>query len=331
MELNSAIILPDIKPLDLEFGGMTTVEPKILFDNGSIKIYLPVLEQQIGTYFDTYGCVSHSLNNGIEALIDRLFYTFSPELQKWLLDNIYKNGKPNLSDRDLIVMSGTVPNKGNSGQQVLNTAKSKGLLSESFEDFDLLNNDPKENTCENYYAYSRTADGQKLADEWNKRIVISGEWVDRSKFEQASKEGVIQVYVKAWYLKDGKYYNPNNTYNHAVLMADYYNIEIFDSYNPAIKGLDSWESVYQLGLKININEKTMEKPKLENNTLVQEVETSGQFGLYLDGKILTGDKGDIALTFYMRNNGDTKGKTKPLTKAQWDLFDKYSFKGDLIQ
>lgn len=325
------VILPTIKPLDYEFGGMAGAEDKIIFPDGSLIPFLPEYETQANTYFDTYGCVSHSFTSGCEAVVASCINSFSPDLQKLIKDNFYKNGKVNFSDRDLIVLSGTT-NSGNSGNKVLETAQDKGLISQTLGDFDATSRDTKLIKTY-YYAYGRTPEAQKLADEWNKRVKIIGEWVVRSKWEEASKKGALQVYVNAWYPKDGVYINLTGTFNHAVLMADYKGKKIFDTYKPELKELDSWDSAHAWALKINIEEKTMTKPNIPNNALVILVEGSGSIGLHLDGKIIIDDVAKIMAVFMGRNakNGQfTGGAVSSLKQADWNLFEKINLKGEII-
>ena len=326
--MKTALKLPNILPNSLEFGGMTTVEDTILFENGSVLDYLPSFETQAHTYFDDYGCVSNSFENGIQILIKRQIDSFSKKTQDWLKETFYKDGEPNFSNRDLIVLSGTVPNVGNSGDKVLKTAQEKGLIPQTLGDWDTSSRDTK-NTIKNFYLYGRSAEAQIVADEWNKRIKITGEWAGKDKWKEASKRGVLQLYVNAWYLRNGKYYNPNGKHNHAVLMADYNN-KILDSYKPEIKELESWNDAYYSALKINIEEKTMEKPKIENNSLLQLVEGKGGFGMYLDGKIYIDNTAKILASVIMRTGGELKGKIKALTQEQWDMFDKYNLKGEKL-
>ena len=341
--LNNAVIKPEISPFSCQFGGMTTLTGEILYPDSSIKAYLPESESQIGVYFDDYGCVSRSDLNAIEVSTNRKLDSFSQSTQEFIKENFFKNGKFNCSDRDLIILSETIPSVGNSVEKVYSTIRSKGPVPQSLADWDFTNRDPKENTLVKYYAYGRTPEAQKIADEWNKRIEIVGEWLDIDKLESAMKEGVVQVLVNAWFFKDGKYYNkyPGN-HNHAVIAADYKAIEIFDSYDPFIKPLSSWEDCYSWAFKINVIEKVMTKPNIKNNTLVQLVlddvtkegekkVSLGQFGLFLDGKILTDGAGEILGTFYMRNNGNTAGMTKPMKLSEWNMFDKYNLRMELIE
>ena len=327
-------------PLSFEFGGLSVTEKVLLFEDGNIENFLPENEQQVGVYFDDWGCDPRSFENGCEALIIKQIDSFNPELKKWIKDNIYKNGKPNFSDRDLIVLSGTKIGIGNSTEAVYATAKYRGLISQELGDFDMSSRNPNENNAEVYYAYGRTLEAQKKADEFNARLEIKGEWVSRDKWEDACKYGVLQVFVHAWYQKNGKYYNPDYSFNHAVLMCNYKEARIYDSYDPFIKNLESWDDAYYLAFKINITEKTMTKPVIKNNTLVQLVKDInfpdeeksglGSFGIYLDNKILIGDAGELLATFYMRNNGNTVGMTKALVRTEWNMFPKFNLKGESV-
>jgi len=324
MEIKNAVILPVITPNTLEFGGLDPYGSSVIFPNGSLIKYLPEFETQANTYFDTWGCVSHSFENGVEALINTID-------NKWLKDNIYINGQPNFSDRDLIILSGTIAKVGNSGQKVLDTAREKGLVSQILADWDSESRDPDVNIQEVYYKYTRNQFSEKFAEDFNERLEITGTWVHRNNWEQASKEGALQVYVKAWHKNsEGLYYNPSNTHNHAVLMADYKYKKIYDTYKPEIKELTSWDDAYEWALKINITEKTMSKPTIENNTLIQLVEGTGGFGLYLDDKIFVDDLSKILASWLVRNNGKLDGKTRALTLKDWNAFSKVNLKGEVV-
>jgi len=327
----NGLILPELDRFSFEFRGMTKTKEVLLFPDGSLMNYLPHPESQVGVYFDDYGCVSHSEENCLESLIIKQLDSFSKENQSFLTTKIYHDGKPDFSDRDLVVLSGTT-NKGNSSAKVYSTITDKGLISQREGGWDMLNRNPIENTKEKYFAYSRTKEGENIAKEFNRRFEILGEWVGQDKWAEASKYGALQVYVNAWYKRNGKYYNPIGGHNHAVEMVDYQSVKIFDTYDPYVKELESWSDCYYLAFKLNIIERVMEKPIIRNNTLLQLVADSsnpneskaglGQFGLFLDGKILTGNSGDVLATFYMRNNGNTLGMTKALISPEWNMFEK---------
>ena len=325
IEFKNAVILPVISPNSLTFGSLDPYDNKEIFKDGDLTNYLPEFESQAMTYMDSYGCVSNSFENALEAVIKK---TLNDDY--WLRDNIYLNGYPNFSDRDLVVLSGTIPRVGNSGEKVLQTAQDKGLIAQTIADWDTTGRDT--NLVEqNYYAYTRLPSSERLAKEFNKRYKITGTWVHRNNWEQASKEGALQVYVKAWYKNsEGKYYNPNGTSNHAVIMANYKETKIFDTYEPRIKQLTSWDDAHIWALKINITRLMANKPILENNTLIQLVEGQGNFGLYLDDKIFVDDLSKIIASWLVRNNGNLNGKTKALTLEDWNLFDKYNLKNEKL-
>lgn len=322
-------------PFSYEYQGMTDIQEEELFENGCIA-FLPEEEEQASIFFDIYGCVSFSFNNPIETLIARKIELekFKADNIKWLKKHFYKNDKPNISDRDLVVLSGTDPDKGNDGWSVFLTAKNKGLVPEEIAPFDLRNKDYAVNNKLNYYSYQRSKKAQEIADEFKKRFEIKAEWVNRDHWEEASKKGCLQVYTKAWYKRNGKYYNPEpGTSGHAIQLAQLSELKIFDSYDPFIKEMEKIEDFYPLALKINIFDKSMEKPKLENNSLILMVTGPGDVGLFLDGRIIKDSPALILTTWLARNSKNgvfTGASVRSITQEQWDLFDKTDLKGNKL-
>lgn len=333
MELKGALI-PNIKPTDFEYGGMTGIEPEILFPNGCIQ-YLPENEEQIGIFFDTYGCVSFSACNALEVLIKKKLDlgSFKSDNVKFLLNKYIKNGQINFDDQWLVVKSGTVPYVGNSGIKVLDTIRKLGLPPQSLNSLNLRSNDYSKNNIDLYYSEdSLNPDSDYVALDFKNRFEVLYEWVGKDKWEQASKEGVLQVYTRAWFRREnGKYYNPTpGTSGHAIINAKLSELKIFDSYDPFIKEMEKLSDFYPLALKINIIEKTMTKPKIKDNTLVQLVSGQGGFGLFLDGRIIVDSLDKILASWLVRTNGKTSGMTKPLLQDQWDLFERVNLKGEKV-
>lgn len=317
----NGVQLPELLPMSMWFGGLTTVEKKIIFNDGNAIPYLPKFKGQSGVYMDTFGCVSHSHNKGVRTLLKAIY-----------------NVDYDFADRDLIVLSGTKPNFGNSGNKVLETSQSKGLVSFEFEDFDLKSRDPKY-VVERYYAYARNKDAEKDAQVFNDDWELYGEWVHRSKWEEASKYGILQLYVKAWHIDDnGEYYNPSTSYNHAVILANYKERKISDTYEPELKTLRSYDDAYQLALKITIIKKNMNKPIIKDNSLVFTTGHGGLFGIYLDGKIIYDDLSKILAMAIMRSEVKNEGTEdeytalvkKTITGEQWDMFEKVNLKGEKL-
>lgn len=287
---------------------MTTVDKVEVFPDGNAIAYLPPFKGQSSVYFDTFWCVTHSHNKWCRTYLKARY---------WL--------NYDFADRDLVVLSGTKPNVGNSWNKVSETARSIWLVSPIFENWDMSSRDIKY-TMERYYAYARTPHAELDAKEFNDNYEIYGEWVPRELWWEASKYWALQVYVNAWY-KDHKeeYYNPTGKYNHAVLMANHATRQISDTYKPELKTLRSWNDAHYWALKITIIKKNMNKPSIKNNSLVILVEGSGSIGLYLDGKIIVDDVAKVLSVFMARNSKDwefTWWPVRSLTQANWDMFEK---------
>jgi hypothetical protein len=326
---------PIVTPFSYQYGGMTDILDKIIFENGCVA-YLPVTEMQIGIYFDIMGCVSFSFLNCLETLVARLIELkeFSDDDIKFLKDNFFKDGKINFSDRDLVVISGTDPDKGNGGWQVFLAARNQGLVPESMEPFDLTNHDYSVDNKLAYYNYTRSKADQKIAEEFNKRFEIKAEWVAREDWVEASKRGCLQVYTKAWYQRNGKYYNPTpGSMNHAIEMADISQLRIFDSYDPFLKELERLEDFYYFALKINLTKKSMAKPTILNNSKILMVTGGGNIGFYLDGKIIVDDPAKLNDVWIARNSKNGfffGGPVKTLTQEQWDMFEHVNLKMEKV-
>ena len=334
LSLNEEIKI-EIKPTDFMYGGMTSIEDEILFPNGPIE-YPPILEEQIGTYFDTHGCVSYSINNGYEQVLDRLLQLgkISVVNADWLKNNGYiVDGRIRFSNRWLVVRSKTTWEKGNSGNSVAWWASHYGIAPLSLCDWDLKERDYKKNNLQAYYDETTiNPEADKVALEFAKRFRVMYEWVDKKDIAEAEKRGAVQMYVRAWYKdENGKYYNPtpNEGFNHAVSDGRIDDFTIFDQYSPQIKQLSGMDNVNRFALKINIKEKTMDKPKLEENTLVQLVSGGGEVGLYLDGNIIIDEPSLIQFTWIQRNSKGgifQNGHVAQLVKEEWDKFPKVNLK-----
>lgn len=330
--VNSAV-QPIVTPRSYEFNGMTTIEKSLLFPDGCIN-WLPENEWQIATYYDTYGCTSFSFLNALETLVTRMIdlKKFSPELTSWLKENYFVNGRINFCDRDAVVLSHTDPSWGNSGWNVFESIRKNGLICQSDDTFDMTSRDGSTNSKAKYYTYERTQENQKKAEEFLKRLQIKAEWVNSDNFNEASKYGAIQVYTRGWYkLANGKYYNPvPGSTGHAIISCKADEEKIYDTYEPFIKQMERREDFYPLGLKINIIEKTMDKPIIKNNTLIQLVSGVGGFGLYLDGNIIVDDLAKILASWLVRTKGNTNGMAIALEQAQWDMFPKKNLRMESI-
>lgn len=236
------------------------------------------------------------------------------------------------------VMSGTVPRVGNSLVKVAETIRQDGIISQRF--------DPAGLTEEQFYAKAPAdrdlADGQK----WLASNTYSWEWVNPDDLSEALKHGPVQATINNGF-KDsqGRWLRDTSTKsdNHAVclLKKDALDgtITYLDSYEPFVKRLApgyriSWMMLHKVTPKNmyeNTNELDILKAKLKDNTLVQLTEPghpeSGNYGLYLNGKILLDPNGtkDLACSTYLIR---TAGKG--LSKHDWDLLEKMDFKGNKL-
>lgn len=324
-----------IKPLDAEFGGMTPIVESILFPDANHKPYLPDGRQQVGVYFDDWGCVSHAILNAIKTYLKRVFPYLTDNETGWLTLRFIKDDKIDFSHRDLVVLSGTKIGVGNSVSKVLETVQDIGVIPYNEGSWDFSNRDPKVNIPEVYYSYKRTDRAEEIAQEWNDRLYVEGEWVHRNLLENACKYGTVVVAVNAWYKNSkGEFYNPTGSHNHLVQVASYSDREIFDSYKDEngsyIKKLSSWDDIRVWARKINITRKYMEKPKLLQNALVILVEGAGAIGLHLDDQIIIDDVGKVLSVFMARNakNGNFNGgPVVSLKQEDWNKFTKIDLAG----
>jgi hypothetical protein len=335
-------IVEHVPPMSNQHGGMTTIEDKIIFPNGCYE-FLPEFEEQASIFFESNTCVSQSYNNALETEFSRDFKNgkISKENLKWLQDEGYfKNGKINFNDRALAIISGTDPNGGNSGECVADAAEAYGLAAESAWPWDWNEPDPNINSKKNYWNNLNLPEKVKTQmAEFHKRFELMHEWVERNDWAEAEKKGALQGYVNAWHEKNGKYYNPApGSYNHAVQSISEATIEIFDTYLPEIKQLEKITDIHSWMLKVNFRECSKIMPKIANNTLIFTTGHGGQFGLYLDNRIIIDDLAKIQAMAIMRSKVINEGteneqvllKRKTLTESDWDLFPKTNLKNEKI-
>jgi hypothetical protein len=319
---NFGLLLEEkINPKHWRFGGYTGIVDDVVVDNW--LLYLPDEEDQ-RKLIDSMGCVSFATNNALETIfIQRIVDgLMNKDDLKWLTDNGYiVNGIPNFSDRYLAKMSGTTTS-GNYFYVVGDTLREYGAIPETLWPFE------GNFTWGDYYA-DIDVELIELGKEFAKRFPINYEFLNNSDIPEAIKYSPLVVGVYAWPTPvNGKYPRGTRNANHAVEGARV--TTIYDTYNPYIKELeDNYNYGAVVKYHVNFNKKeTM--IDIKNNTLVQEVEKSGQFGLALDGKIIIDDNAKVILTYLMRNSGDIKDKTMALNKAQWDEFPKINLKRESI-
>jgi hypothetical protein len=276
--------------------GSSPIDFELINPEGNWTNWLPAVEYQNRWGYDRMACVTYSYLNCLETL----YY--------------FKTGKPkNFSDRWLAKLSGTNRN-GNYLSSVADTARNLGLVDEYVW--------PDTEGGWNEYYKEIPQDiinkGKDFLKDWS----LYREWVyGADDMYLALKATPLQVTVA--YASGNGILNPSGIHNHAVMVYnakkdEYW--EVFDHYTQSEKKY-AWN--YQFGAILKpslLTKKTM--LTIQNNTLVQLVQGAGNFGLYLDNKIIVDDLAKIMAVWQVRNQGDTRGKVRALTLEQWEMFDK---------
>lgn len=126
-------VLPDppgVKEKNWKFdaigGNRPDINPK-----GDWRPYKPTSHLQATKYFDPFSCVSESLGNAVNELLEMMMES-DPSLRVILeyFGMIDENGRVRVSGRWLAKKSGTVPGVGNSQYAVFETLRKHGIVSE---------------------------------------------------------------------------------------------------------------------------------------------------------------------------------------------------------
>lgn len=128
----------ELKPSDFILGVASPIKKVELLSTGDFKKYQPTGEKQYKyATFDTFSCTSFSFANVIETFVNYFkehdYFTVG-QLEKMNTLGFFADGKFNISDRALAIMSGTMPN-GNYFQNVGDAARKQGLLPEALLPF----------------------------------------------------------------------------------------------------------------------------------------------------------------------------------------------------
>jgi len=307
--MKKGLILEPYKPRDYIFGGVTGITGEVLQENGDWTSYLPLKEYQSGLT-ETMGCVSFSCNNVLETIYKKKF-----------------KEETNYSDRFLAKLSGTTKN-GNTFTQVADTVRKQGLVLEDKWSWN------RETFNWDEFYLSIPTELLQEANEWRIQYEVKYEWVIPTidNLKEALRYSPLQIGVYAWgEKKDDIYLRTDKQQNHAVVLFGYEDEnywKIYDTYDEVIKYL-AWDFSFTGALKFNLELKKP-MPDIPNNTLLQEVETSGTFGLYISNKIYIDEEGKLIATWLMRNKGDVKDKVQVVSLKTWDSIPHYNLKNQLI-
>jgi len=289
------------------FGAISRSDNVIVNESGDWTAWLPIPENQSGYGFDCYGCVSFSALNCIETLLSRMGIV------------------SNLSDRFLAKMSGTLQGVGNTVAQVADTIRHKGDVDESVWPYDRKTM----NSWDKFYSEIP----QEVKDEaldLLKHYEITYEFVRYADIKEALKYAPLQVGVYAWLDPVNGVYpcDKDKPQNHLVMLFKYDDEGypyIFDHYNQSIKKL---AKDFRFGSVLRYSVRKTQPPMLEikNNSLIQQIPGSGEFGIYIEGNIFIDDLAKILATWHMRNGVDKAIVSKKI----WDSVPHMNLKRELI-
>lgn len=212
-EFISGLIIPEVeREEDYVFLG-GKLDRKKLLPGGDWRPYLPTPEAQATRFFDPFSCVSMSFNNVIETHLT-LMMKKDPDIELILkqLNALDENGKPNFSDRWLAKMSGTVPGRGNTMENIFDTVRKYGLVGES-----VWTKGEDMNEAE-YYAeipqdiQDKGLEFIKFFDFGYEKLPYATPWVKYSS-DAVIKEAL--EYSPLWIVVDGRYeYDENGLIGH---------------------------------------------------------------------------------------------------------------------
>ncbi len=228
------------KPTDYEFLG-AKLPQEVLCEDGDWSLFLPKLEIQKNKYFDTYSCTNFANNNCSEAI----------HLKRYGEEIDY-------SERYSAVISGTIPNRGNSHVNVAESRRKKGSVLEVECPF------TDEMTSSQYFS--------KVSDE----LLAKGlKWVESyeygyekipsiNDFQEALKYSPLQVAVDS---HTNKRYNWNRA-DHSVMLYKWDKSKkkwlIFDSY---LNRFQEYDVDYPFSSALRFHYKKIIKIKYEDMSL----------------------------------------------------------------
>ena len=231
MSNNFGLIYTPPKDEDYIFGADNKIKKTILAPDFNWRVDLPTGEMQFHRYFDDYACVARSALNVLETIFNRLvrLKMIDENNLNWLKKNGYfdKNNKINFDDLFIAKLAKTKCNVGNTQSRVSDTIRQYGLIPQK--------NRKECKNCPEFYNQKIIEEEFILGKEFLRRIKLNYEVVSIRKTNDAKRAlrySPLQVIVRAWFIKNGVYYNNIHKFNHATekfCPVDDYNY-IFDTY-----------------------------------------------------------------------------------------------------
>jgi len=266
--------------------------------------FLPVWESQRFQWGDSMACDYFATTNVIESQ-----YTNLTGVER------------NFSDRWLAKM-GKNTRGGSSMEQGPDAARKYGLVDESLWTSEA-------SSWDEYYKdipQEIIDKGKEFLKDW----VLYREWVKGfpENIHTALFDTPLIVFVK--YASGNGILNPSGVPDHFVMaFASEYKkfFYCFDHYEQKVKKY-AWDYNFRGVLKLTLLKRTNNIMTIPNDTLLQLVQGSGGFGMFLNGKIIIDDTDKILASFIVRNNGDIKGRSKTMTLEDWGKYEHVNLKGE---
>jgi len=322
-------LIEKVRDSDWELlGANNDIDNPILRMDGDWSSFLPEYEAQTGLYFGTQACVTFSALNNIEILLNRLI-EIDNNVREELVDlNLIENGKVNASDRFNAKLSETTK-RGNYYSKVADSIRKDGIVAESEYPFPRRQRTPVFDWDDYYKEIPDRL--ENLGESFKDKFKVNHFYFKSTGIEERLKYGPVQVgYRTAAPKKDGIYQRTDGRINHAITIYnrredgvyegfDHYEREEGDGKIYFAPDFKFGTNAYQYFIKLNKENNMI----LEENTMYQETEKTGAFGLYVRGKFIVDDSAKMLLTLLTRTQGDIVGRFKVLNKEQWDSLDKY--------
>jgi len=202
---NTGLIYEEPKEQDWILGSSPLENREIFPDGHGWPKYRPEAEIQRNRHFDTFSCVTFAV---LKALVMYLRVNYGVTFD--------------LSEVFTAVMSGTVPGRGNSVRNVLESVRKDGFLAEYLRTF------TPEMTKEQFFSpipekLIELARNNLLEWEINWEIISTNSNVNHTDITNALRYSPIIAVGYAWIQsgKDGMYYDQGNYPNHCFLIDDY--------------------------------------------------------------------------------------------------------------
>lgn len=328
-QINYGLIVAPPRLDDLRFGGVNGIVRELLAPDGDWQQDFVTREYQSGRYFDTWNCVAESATNDIEVIFTRKIRLgmIHQDDVTWLRDHGYfdSNGYVNFSARAVGALAGTKVGVGNTGFAIKTAIEEHGLIPESAYAFDLQEVDKEINNPRVYYQQP-PEHLMELAREFKRRFKVVGESFWTRDIQDVVKYTPPQVYVNAWYINEsGRYHNPDNSWNHAVIYArPANNTTIFDTYDPFEKLLANDYNFYASGYAYHVTPQlTHTSMTIKENDVYLLVEGNEQkVALGVSEGLLIANKGQeiyVMLNSAGRNGGKMGNvNVHPVKLSDWN-------------